>query len=205
MRRRLAEEKCEHAAADEVDQLADLIGDAEVAILEAPVTDDRDALAVAIMAAAWWAPGEACAPAYEGAILGLLAHLAKRAGLDAADLGLASYWRDVHQTPQRWSMAAKRDAPETTQPRPTLRAQLEALRAAVPSGSIMGLRIGDFVDFYGDDAQHVSETLRIVLNQRRDGEGGTIELCGMPAPVFEYRRQEIEKACLRVTLVDVAA
>ncbi len=167
---------------------------------------DQDALAVGLVLLEQAVVNDAAAigdGVESAAALALVRYLADRAGVEPGGLGIFRS-RLAQAESLAGARAARAKQPvEPEPPRPTLRARLEALRAAVPAGNLMAVRAGQWVDFYGEDARHVSDALGIVINQRRDGEGGTIDLCGLPATVFEGRLPAIEAAGRRVSVVGV--
>ena len=66
-------------------------------------------------------------------------------------------------------------------PRPrSLRERFESLKSRRP-GVLLAFSTGQWFEFYGCDAMRVSEALGIVLATMRDGEGGTIANCSIPA------------------------
>lgn len=183
------------AAEDTSGAIDKQIDDAEMAILEAPVIDDQDALAVALIAASWSAPDVESHPgalACESGMLAVLDHLARRSGDSASELGLSSYWAEVRGAPECRAHAAALREMDQTKAKNTLRATVDALRVNIRPGELMAVRCGQFMDFYGDDAELVSDALDIVINHRRDGDGGRIALCGVPANAFDELRPSIE-------------
>lgn len=48
-------------------------------------------------------------------------------------------------------------------------------RESIPSGCLLGIRLGDFIEFFGDDAKAVASLLRITLTSLRE-----IPMAGIP-------------------------
>ena len=48
------------------------------------------------------------------------------------------------------------------------------------SGVLLAMRVGDFYEFYGEDAETAATALEITLTGREDGENGRIAMAGVP-------------------------
>ena len=57
--------------------------------------------------------------------------------------------------------------------------QYFAAKAEHP-GVLMAIRVGDFYEFYGPDAETAAATLEITLTGREDGENGRVPMAGVP-------------------------
>ncbi|MDX2065282.1 MAG: DNA mismatch repair protein MutS [Fimbriimonadaceae bacterium] len=66
---------------------------------------------------------------------------------------------------------------------PMLR-QYFAVRAENP-GVLLAMRVGDFYEFYGDDAVRAAQLLDITLTGREDGSNGRIPMAGVPYHAIE--------------------
>lgn len=62
--------------------------------------------------------------------------------------------------------------------------QYFAARAEHP-GTLMAIRVGDFYEFYGPDAETAATALEITLTGREDGENGRIPMAGVPHHALE--------------------
>jgi DNA mismatch repair protein MutS len=69
-------------------------------------------------------------------------------------------------------------------------------------GVLMAMRVGDFYEFYGDDAETAASALEITLTGREDGENGRIPMAGVPFhSVEKYLARLIAKG-YKVALCD---
>ncbi len=74
-------------------------------------------------------------------------------------------------------------------------------KAAHP-GVLMAIRVGDFYEFYGEDAETAARALEITLTGREDGSNGRIPMAGVPFhSVEKYLARLVEKGH-RVALCD---
>ncbi len=64
------------------------------------------------------------------------------------------------------------------------------------------MRVGDFYEFYGDDATEAARVLEITLTGREDGENGRIPMAGVPFHSIDKYLARILKAGLKVALCD---
>lgn len=69
-------------------------------------------------------------------------------------------------------------------------------------GVLVAMRVGDFYEFYGDDAVAAAGALEITLTGREDGKNGRIPMAGVPFHSIEkYLARLLEKG-LKVALCD---
>jgi DNA mismatch repair protein MutS len=64
-------------------------------------------------------------------------------------------------------------------------AQYWQLKQDVGSDILLAFRLGDFYEFFFDDAVKASEVLQIVLTSREFGKGNRVPMCGVPHHAFE--------------------
>ncbi len=57
--------------------------------------------------------------------------------------------------------------------------QYFAAKATHP-GVLIAMRVGDFYEFYGEDAETAAAALEITLTGREDGTNGRIPMAGVP-------------------------
>ncbi|MBX7131738.1 MAG: DNA mismatch repair protein MutS [Fimbriimonadaceae bacterium] len=69
-------------------------------------------------------------------------------------------------------------------------------------GVLLAMRVGDFYEFYGDDAVQAAETLQITLTGREDGTNGRIPMAGVPYHSVEKYLARLVQAGLKVALCD---
>jgi DNA mismatch repair protein MutS len=69
-------------------------------------------------------------------------------------------------------------------------------------GVLLAMRVGDFYEFYGEDARVAAETLQITLTGREDGENGRIPMAGVPFHSVEKYLARLVQAGLKVALCD---
>ena len=62
--------------------------------------------------------------------------------------------------------------------------QYYAAKAEHP-GVLMAIRVGDFYEFYGEDAETAATALEITLTGREDGENGRVPMAGVPHHAVE--------------------
>jgi DNA mismatch repair protein MutS len=81
-----------------------------------------------------------------------------------------------------------------------LQQYFEAKRAH--PGVLMAMRVGDFYEFYGEDAEIAAAALEITLTGREDGANGRIAMAGVPFhSVEKYLTRLIQKG-MKVALCD---
>jgi len=59
-------------------------------------------------------------------------------------------------------------------------AQYWELKREVGNDILLAFRLGDFYEFFYDDAVKASEVLQIVLTSREFGKGNKVPMCGVP-------------------------
>ena len=62
--------------------------------------------------------------------------------------------------------------------------QYFAAKAEHP-GVLMAIRVGDFYEFYGEDAETAATALEITLTGREDAENGRVPMAGVPHHALE--------------------
>jgi DNA mismatch repair protein MutS len=83
---------------------------------------------------------------------------------------------------------------------PMMRQYFEA-KAAHP-GVLVAMRVGDFYEFYGEDAETAARVLEITLTGREDGKNGRISMAGVPFHSVERYLARLLQAGHRVALCD---
>ena len=79
--------------------------------------------------------------------------------------------------------------------------QYFAAKAEHP-GVLLAMRVGDFYEFYGEDAEVAAKALEITLTGREDGENGRISMAGVPFHSVEKYLARLVAAGLKVALCD---
>ena len=98
------------------------------------------------------------------------------------------------------SMETPVEAPSPYTPRTPLMQQYFRAAAEHP-GVILLMRVGDFYEAYGPDAQAIAEKLNITLTSREDG-GERVAMAGVPHHAAErYIARLIKQGC-RVAIMD---
>ncbi|MBL8060383.1 MAG: DNA mismatch repair protein MutS [Chthonomonas sp.] len=69
-------------------------------------------------------------------------------------------------------------------------------------GVLMAMRVGDFYEFYGDDATLAAEILQITLTGRDDGPNGRIAMAGVPFHSVEKYLARLVASGQKVALCD---
>lgn len=69
-------------------------------------------------------------------------------------------------------------------------------------GVLLAMRVGDFYEFYGEDAETAARALEITLTGREDGENGRIPMAGVPFHSVEKYLARLVQAGLKVALCD---
>ncbi len=69
-------------------------------------------------------------------------------------------------------------------------------------GVILAMRVGDFYEFYGEDAETAAAALEITLTGREDGENGRIAMAGVPYHSVEKYLARLVQKGLKVALCD---
>ncbi len=86
-------------------------------------------------------------------------------------------------------------------PRTPMLRQYFATKERYP-GSLLAMRVGDFYEFYGEDAETAARALEITLTGREDGENGRIPMAGVPFHAVEKYLARLIKQGFRVALCD---
>src|SRR5690606_23429774 len=73
---------------------------------------------------------------------------------------------------------------------------------AAHSEALIAMRVGDFYEFYGDDAVTAAEALEITLTGREDGSNGRIPMAGVPFHSFEKYLARLVAAGFRVAICE---
>lgn len=79
--------------------------------------------------------------------------------------------------------------------------QYFALKAERPE-VLIAMRVGDFYEFYGEDAEIASRAAEISLTGREDGSNGRIPMAGVPYHAIERYLAKLVAAGLKVALCD---
>lgn len=74
-------------------------------------------------------------------------------------------------------------------------------KAAHP-GVLIAMRVGDFFEFYGEDAELAAPAMEITLTGRDDGANGRIPMAGVPFHAIEKYLAKALQAGLKVALMD---
>lgn len=83
---------------------------------------------------------------------------------------------------------------------PMMRQYFEAKEAH--PGVLMAMRVGDFYEFYGDDAVTAAGALEITLTGRDDGQNGRIPMAGVPYHSVERYLARLVQQGFKVALCD---
>lgn len=83
---------------------------------------------------------------------------------------------------------------------PLLKQYFEAKEAH--PGVLMAMRVGDFFEFYGEDAEIAARALEITLTGREDGKNGRVSMAGVPYHSVERYLAELVRQGYRVALCD---
>jgi DNA mismatch repair protein MutS len=79
--------------------------------------------------------------------------------------------------------------------------QYFAAKAEHP-GVLLAMRVGDFYEFYGDDAEIAAQNLEITLTGREDGGNGRVAMAGVPFHSVEKYLARLLAKGLKVALCD---
>lgn len=74
-------------------------------------------------------------------------------------------------------------------------------KAAHP-GALIAMRVGDFYEFYGEDAETAAKALEITLTGREDAENGRIPMAGVPYHSVEKYLVRLVQQGIKVALCD---
>lgn len=69
-------------------------------------------------------------------------------------------------------------------------------------GVLLAMRVGDFYEFYGEDAETAAALLEITLTGREDGSNGRIAMAGVPFHAVEKYLAKLVKAGHKVAICD---
>lgn len=69
-------------------------------------------------------------------------------------------------------------------------------------GVLVAMRVGDFYEFYGEDAESAAAILEITLTGREDGKNGRISMAGVPFHSVDKYLARLVKAGQKVALCD---
>lgn len=69
-------------------------------------------------------------------------------------------------------------------------------------GALIAMRVGDFYEFYGEDAEIAAKALEITLTGRDDGEQGRIPMAGVPYHSVEKYLARLVAQGIKVALCD---
>ena len=69
-------------------------------------------------------------------------------------------------------------------------------------GVLLAMRVGDFYEFYGEDAERAAEALEITLTGREDGENGRIAMAGVPFHSVEKYLARLLQKGIKVAICD---
>jgi DNA mismatch repair protein MutS len=79
--------------------------------------------------------------------------------------------------------------------------QYFAAKAEHP-GVLLAMRVGDFYEFYGDDAEIAAQNLEITLTGREDGPNGRVAMAGVPFHSVEKYLARLLAKGIKVALCD---
>jgi DNA mismatch repair protein MutS len=74
-------------------------------------------------------------------------------------------------------------------------------KASCPE-ALIAMRVGDFYEFYGEDADQAAAILEITLTGREDGSNGRISMCGVPYHSIDKYLAKLVQAGQKVALMD---
>lgn len=69
-------------------------------------------------------------------------------------------------------------------------------------GVLLAMRVGDFYEFYGEDAETAAGALQITLTGRDDGDNGRVAMAGVPYHSVEKYLARLVQAGFKVALCD---
>ncbi len=87
------------------------------------------------------------------------------------------------------------------QPQTPMLQQYFRLKAENP-GVLLAMQVGDFYEFYGEDAEIAARELEIVLTGREDGSNGRIPMAGVPIHAYERYIAKLVQKGYRVAICD---
>jgi hypothetical protein len=90
----------------------------------------------------------------------------------------------AHHPRQETSSIARVNMSRTIQPQTPMLQQYFRAKAEYPEALLM-MRVGDFYELYGEDAEIAARELEIVLTGRDDGKNGRVPMAGVPYHAVE--------------------
>lgn len=87
------------------------------------------------------------------------------------------------------------------QPQTPMLQQYFRLKAEHPD-VLLAMQVGDFYEFYGEDAEIAARELEIVLTGRDDGSNGRIPMAGVPVHAYERYIAKLVQKGYRVAICD---
>ncbi len=87
------------------------------------------------------------------------------------------------------------------QPQTPMLQQYFRLKAENPD-VLLAMQVGDFYEFYGEDAEIAARELEIVLTGREDGSNGRIPMAGVPIHAYERYIAKLVQKGYRVAICD---
>ncbi|MFN3689526.1 MAG: DNA mismatch repair protein MutS [Fimbriimonadales bacterium] len=91
--------------------------------------------------------------------------------------------------------------PSRFQPQTPMLQQYFRLKAENPD-VLLAMQVGDFYEFYGEDAEIAARELEIVLTGREDGSNGRIPMAGVPIHAYERYIAKLVQKGYRVAICD---
>ncbi|MDM7460398.1 MAG: DNA mismatch repair protein MutS [bacterium] len=91
--------------------------------------------------------------------------------------------------------------PSKFQPQTPMLQQYFRLKAENPD-VLLAMQVGDFYEFYGEDAEIAARELEIVLTGREDGSNGRIPMAGVPIHAYERYIAKLVQKGYRVAICD---
>lgn len=79
-------------------------------------------------------------------------------------------------------------------------AEYSALKAVLPHGTLVAIRLGDFLEFFGEDAHRVAKLLCLTLTKRRD-----VPMAGIPFHAIASYTQKLIAAGCTVAIANESA
>lgn len=73
----------------------------------------------------------------------------------------------------------------------------QSIKAQLPAGTLLLIRLGDFYEAFFADAETISRALNLALTKRRD-----VTMCGIPHHAIEKYSSKLTLAGFKVALLD---
>jgi DNA mismatch repair protein MutS len=86
---------------------------------------------------------------------------------------------------------------ETSPTLTPLMATYQRIKKELPPNTLLAIRLGDFYEFFFDDARLAAKALKITLTHRRD-----VPMCGFPYHAKDSYAKTILKAGYQLALTD---